>query len=94
MTLRNEFAKLSPWAVITIAGCAALTLVSVWRDHGSTAVPLVRGTLPNLVAVPTLAFGFLMIRFPERQPFDAALARVQDQWFWGLWIGTSMATVA
>jgi hypothetical protein len=91
---RSRLARLSPWAVITLAGCAALAVVDVWRDHGPALVPLVRGTLPNLVAVPTLAFGFLMVRFPEREPFDAEQAARQDRWFWGLWAGAIAATVA
>lgn len=92
--LRDRLAKLSPWAVITIVGCVALSLVDVWRDLGPTAVPIIRGTLPNLVAVPTLAFGFLMFRFPERQPYTTDQAAAQNRWFWGLWVGAFAVTVA
>jgi hypothetical protein len=94
MKLRDRLAKLSPWTVITIAGCTALALVDAWRDLGPTAVPLVRGTLPNLVAVPTLAFGFLMVRFPKRQPYDPERAAAQGRWFWGLWADAIAVTVA
>ncbi len=62
----SQLRTVTPWTLIAIVGCAVLTLVGFWRDGGPTAWPLVRGTLPNLVAVPTLAFGFLMLRFPER----------------------------
>jgi hypothetical protein len=93
MTLRDWLARLSPWAVITIAGCATLALVDVWRDLGPTAVPLIRGTLPNLVAVLTLAFGALMVRFPERQSYSRERAAVQNRWFWSLWAGAIGVTV-
>ena len=94
MAFRGLFAKLSPWAAITIGGCAVLFVVDAWRELGATSFPLIRGTLPNLVAVPTLTFGFLMFRFPERRPSDPMCAASQDRLFWFLWLGSFLATVA
>jgi hypothetical protein len=91
--LADRLVALSPWAVITLAGCAAIALMDVWRDAGPTAWPLVRGTLPNLVAVPTLAFGFLMVRFPERTPYRADRAAEQNRWFWRCWSGAVVAAI-
>jgi uncharacterized BrkB/YihY/UPF0761 family membrane protein len=70
-----------------------LALVDVWRGQGPTQWTLLRGTLPNLVAVLTLAFGLLMVRFPQRQPRTPALVASQRRWFWGLWTGALLTTV-
>lgn len=56
-------------------------LTDYWRDQGTTALPIVRGTLPNLVAVPTLAFGFLMFRYPQRSKYTSSAAASQDRHF-------------
>ncbi|MEE4160864.1 MAG: hypothetical protein V2I25_00050 [Woeseiaceae bacterium] len=94
MRLGRYLSRLSPWTVLAVCGCAALVVVDYWRGQGPTALPLVRGVLPNLVAVPTLAFGFLMLRFPERQRFDAPVAAQQDRYFWGFWMAATVGTIA
>lgn len=91
---KERLFRLSPWAVVTLIGCASLTAVDLWRDQGPTSFHILRGTLPNLVAVPTLTFGFLMVRFPDRCPFEASLAASQARWFWGLWASALVVTVA
>ena len=94
MDSKLSLKTLSPWPVITIVGCILLSLIDVWREEAVTSVPLVRGTLPNFLAVPILTFGFLMIRFPSRVPFDSSVLKVQAKWFWTLWIATICITLA
>lgn len=94
MKIRAYLSRQSPWTLIAIAGCAALVLVDYWRGLGPTGFPLVRGVLPNFVAVPTLAFGFLMLRFPERKPFDADIAAAQTRYFRIFWISAIAITIA
>lgn len=94
MSFKDRITRTSPWTVITLAGCAGLVLVGYWREQASAALPFVHGTLPNLVAVPTLTFGFLMLIRPERQPHTHAAANAQRRQFWSLWVFASVATVA
>jgi hypothetical protein len=86
--------RLSPWTVIALLGCATLALVDFWRDQSPGAWPLVQGTTPNLVAVPTLVFGFLMLRFPERQLYTPENAARQSRLFWRLLAVATAVTVA
>jgi len=94
MNSQDHFKRLSPWTLVALSGCAALFLVDYWRDHDAALLPLVQGTLPNLVAVPTLTCGFLMIRYPVPQRYTPSVAASQDRSFWILRITTTLATVA
>lgn len=83
---------ITPWSVITIVGCLLLTLIDLWRDGGPSTYPLIQGTLPNLLAVPILTFGFLMLRFSERIPQkDFPLLK---KWFYGLLASATVVTAA
>ncbi|MEO1575584.1 MAG: hypothetical protein AAFU65_11570, partial [Pseudomonadota bacterium] len=76
--LVRQIRDASPWTWITIAGCATLTLVDAWRDAGPTQWPVLRGSLPNFVAVPTLTFATLAARYPDerwREAWRAPLNR-------------------
>jgi hypothetical protein len=75
----------SPWVWVTLTALAVLSGVDAWRDRGPSAVPLVQGTLPNLVAVPALTFGFLMMLIPVRRPPTPEMQRFQRRGFWVLW---------
>ncbi|GAB5519823.1 MAG: hypothetical protein RhofKO_20740 [Rhodothermales bacterium] len=85
MRLGERLQRATPWGYITVVGLATLSLVDLWRNHGPHVALLARGVLPNLVAVPTLAFGFLMMRYPEQQAFMEASWRAQTREFWRLW---------
>lgn len=93
MTLQDQLDRLSPWTVITLIGCLALAMIDAWRDMGATSFPLLRGTLPNAVAVPTLTFGLLMTRSPVRVSFDSIRMQKQNRWFWSCWAGALAVTV-
>lgn len=93
MSLRDRTTRTSPWTLLALAGCAVLVLADYWREQAPGTFPLIRGTLPNLVAVPTLTFGFLMLRFPERQPFTPADAMRQKRHFRVLCVIATLATV-
>lgn len=93
MKLGDRLKGVSPWTVLAVAGCAVLVLVDYWREQAPGTFPLIQGTLPNLIAVPTLTFGFLMLRFPERRPHIPADAVRQKTYFWVLWVMTTLATV-
>jgi hypothetical protein len=69
-------------------------MVDYWRGLGTTTVPVLRGSLPNLIAVPTLTFGFLMMIYPERQPYTPSIAAAQTAWFWRLWITILVVVLA
>lgn len=86
--------RITPWTVFALMGLAALGLVDQWRGMGSTDWPIVRGSLPNMLAVPTLTFGFLMMRFPERTAYSAVAQALQAVWFWRLWISTCIIVIA
>lgn len=90
--MKNHF-EMTPWLILTILGCALLSGIDYWRGLGPTSVPLIRGTLPNLIAVPTLTFGFLMILFPKRISNDPNQLSKQGRWFWSLWIFTLLITI-
>src|SRR6056297_153574 len=94
MKLREFWTRLSPWTLFALAGCATLVLIDYWRDQVPGAWPLVQGTTPNLVAVPTLVFGFLMLWFPEKPPFSPEAAAKQHRLFWWLWALATLVTVA
>ena len=93
MELKGITKTPSPWALIAILGCALLATIDIWRDQAYTAVPLIRGTLPNFLAVPTLTFGFLMLKFPERLPYKPSLMTSQRKWFWILFVSSFFVTV-
>ena len=93
MKFQATFKSLSPWTIITITGCALLSTIDVWREQPYTAVPLIRGTLPNLLAVPILTFGFLMLKFPKRLPYEPSLMTSQRKWFWLLFVSAFFVTV-
>ena len=94
MRLRDRFTRLSPWTLVALAGCATLALVDYWRDQAPGAWSVVQGTTPNLVAVPTLTFGFLMLWFPEKRTFSPETAAKQRRWFWWIWALSTLVTVA
>ena len=93
MELKDKLSSVSPWVVITIIGCALLSLVGIWRDQPATSVPLIRGTLPNFLAVPILTFDFLMIRFPQTVSYQPVIGSSQTKWFWSLWFCTLIITI-
>jgi hypothetical protein len=94
MALLDRIARTTPWTVLTVAGLALLAMVDYWRGLGTTTMPILRGSLPNLMAVPTLTFGFLMMIYPERQPYAPSIAAAQAAWFWRLWITMLVVVLA
>lgn len=91
MSLRDKLCGTSLWTWISLTGLATLTIVDFWRDLGPTDWPILRGSLPNFVAVPTLVFGFLSLRYRESLVDDSARTQRERRDFWLLW--TSMLTV-
>lgn len=86
--------RLTPWTLWALLGLAVLALIDYWRGTGPTDWPIVRGSLPNALAVPTLTFGFLMMRFPECSVLSAESKAMQATWFWSLWISVCAVVVA
>ena len=83
MTLPRFVAETPAWAWLTLVGLAALAVIDRLRDAGLASGSLVLGTLPNLLAVPILTFGFLTVFYPHpryapmiARPFAIAFAAV------------------
>lgn len=91
--MKDRISNLSPWTLLTLAGCSILVLVDYWREQMPAFLPLAHGALPNLVAVPVLAFGFLMLRFPERRRYTPAESERERQLFWSLFAVATVVTV-
>ena len=91
--LKDRISNVSPWTLVTLAGCATLVLVDQWRQQMPALLSYAHGTLPNLVAVPTLTFGFLMLRFPERRRYTDVEATQQRRLFRGFWAAAIVVTV-
>lgn len=85
---------MTPWIWVTLGSLAILSGVDVWREDGPSSLQLLQGTLPNLVAVPALTFGFLMMRVPTRPVRTSATERLQRRWFRGLWAVNVAGVVA
>ena len=94
LEMKNYLLKISPWTVLTLVGCIGLTVVDFWRDEGFTSWPIVRGSLPNFVAVPTLTFGLLMLRFPQRTDFTLGKLASQDRIFKSLVVFVTVGVIA
>lgn len=60
-------------AWMTIAALALLACVDRLREAGVAGDSVVLGSLPNLLAVPALTFGFLTVFYPR--PENAAVLR-------------------
>lgn len=85
--------QLSPWACITVLGCICLTLIDLWRDQGHTDFIFLRGVLPNLIAVPTMVFGFMLFRFPNRGPYSEERSEAQNTLFRQLLITLTLGII-
>lgn len=64
--IQHALSETPPWTWLLLGGLAVLTTVDFVRRFGLAGDSIVLGSLPNLVAVPVLTFGFLMMRYPSR----------------------------
>jgi hypothetical protein len=60
---------------LVLLGLAMPTLIDYWRGTGPTDWSIICGSLPNALAVSTLMFGFLMMRFPSSKRTGGAPRR-------------------
>ncbi|MEL7535798.1 MAG: hypothetical protein AAFZ58_10990 [Pseudomonadota bacterium] len=77
--------RTTPWTFVTIAALIGLTAVDQWRELADPCCPVLRGSLPNSLAVPALAFAALGFRFARREQREASRQRAQRRLFrWAL----------
>ena len=83
----------APWTWLTIAGLAGLALVDRWRGLAEPCCALLRGVLPNVLAVPVIAFALLAFQFGERMPDSAERRHAQRRRF-GITLGIAVIGIA
>ena len=91
MTSRN------PWAVALLIFLILLSAVQYWREATDpNTFSILKGSLPNLLAVPVLWSGIMMFRFStveEDEPIADTKANLR-RWFWNSLFLSATITVS